>query len=105
MKTDTIITTEDLHIRRDIKEYIDDTIAAISTPPGSGGIGIIRISGNESVAIANNIFCMANGRLGDFVLDMPSHTIKHGYIYDPETREIIDECMVTKMLAPYSTFI
>lgn len=81
-------------------EYIDDTIAAISTPPGSGGIGIIRISGNESVAIANNIFCMANGRLGDFVLDMPSHTINHGYIYDPETREIIDECMVTKMLAP-----
>lgn len=81
-------------------EYIDDTIAAISTPPGSGGIGIIRISGNESVAIANKIFCMANGRLGDFVLKMPSHTLKHGYIIDPETGEIIDECMLSKMLAP-----
>lgn len=80
--------------------YIEDTIAAISTPPGSGGIGIIRISGKESVAIANKIFCMANGRLGDFVLNMPSHTIKYGFIRDPETGEILDECMLTRMNAP-----
>ncbi len=83
-------------------EYIDDTIAAISTPPGSGGIGIIRISGKDSVAIANKIFCMANGRFGDFVLNMPTHTIKYGIIKEPSTNEIIDECIVSKMLAPRS---
>ncbi len=80
--------------------YVEDTIAAISTPPGRGGIGIIRISGKESVAIANRIFCMAYGRLGDFVLNMPTHTIKYGFIRDPESGEILDECMLTRMDAP-----
>ncbi|MBR5280303.1 MAG: tRNA uridine-5-carboxymethylaminomethyl(34) synthesis GTPase MnmE [Clostridia bacterium] len=93
--------------------YQDYTIAAISTPPGSGGIGIIRISGNRAVEVADGIFTKnPNGtesnkevdciRAAGEVARMSSYTLKHGYIYDPETGEPIDECLISFMQGPRS---
>jgi tRNA modification GTPase len=56
----------------------EDTIAAISTPPGEGGIAVIRISGEESVAVANKIFS------GD-VSKIASHTAHYGHITSIDT--------------------
>ena len=51
---------------------IDNTIAAISTPNGEGGISVIRISGNDAIAIADKIFKSAKGKK---LTDVKSHTI------------------------------
>ena len=80
-----------------IKMAIDfDTIAAISTPPGEGGIGIVRLSGDEALEIAEKVYKQGNKRLSD----QPSHTIHYGNLYNPKTDEKIDEVMVTIMKAP-----
>ena len=71
-----------------------DTIAAISTPPGEGAISIVRMSGEEAVAIANKVF------KGKDLTKVSSHTINYGHILDPKTGEEIDEVMVSVMLAP-----
>ena len=73
-----------------------DTIAAISTPPGEGGIGIVRLSGDEALEIAEKVYKQGNKRLSD----QPSHTIHYGNLYNPKTDEKIDEVMVTIMKAP-----
>ena len=70
---------------------MEDTIAAISTALGVGAISIIRISGEKSVEIINKIF---NKDLSN----AKSHTIHYGHIIDKE--EIIDEVLVSVMLAP-----
>lgn len=73
-----------------------DTIAAISTPPGEGGIGIVRLSGDEALEIADKVY-----KMGEKVLaDQPSHTIHYGNFHDPKTDEKIDEVMMTVMRAP-----
>ncbi|MGC8795550.1 tRNA uridine-5-carboxymethylaminomethyl(34) synthesis GTPase MnmE [Thermodesulfovibrio sp.] len=74
-----------------------DTIAAISTPLGEGGIGIIRISGKEAISIANRIFQSSKGVN---LLVVKTHTIHYGFIIDPETGQKIDEVLVTVMRAP-----
>ncbi|EHI69808.1 tRNA uridine-5-carboxymethylaminomethyl(34) synthesis GTPase MnmE [Streptococcus ictaluri] len=74
------------------KEF--DTITAISTPLGEGAIGIVRLSGSQALAIANSVF---KGKALDKVA---SHTINYGHIIDPKNNQIIDEVMVTVMLAP-----
>lgn len=71
-----------------------DTIAAISTPIGEGGISIVRMSGEEAVQIANRVF------KGKDLEKVPSHTIHHGYIVDPANDSMIDEAMVTVLRAP-----
>lgn len=87
-----------------MKYHGEDTIAAISTPAGTGGIGIIRISGGNAVEIANKIFRGNSQRAAgkDTVARMSSHTIKYGVVVDPETEELIDECLVSVMKAPHS---
>ena len=54
------------------------TIAAISTPQGMGGIGVIRISGPEAVTVAGRIFCAANGKS---LADIPGYTAQYGKIF------------------------
>lgn len=77
-----------------------DTIAAISTPAyGSGGIAIIRISGDEAVGTADRIFKAASGKA---LADTVSHTINYGHIVDMKTGEIIDEVLVSLMRGPAS---
>ncbi len=81
----------------------NDTVAAISTPAGSGGISIIRLSGQDAFNIADKIISGSkSGVLSAFVSSMGDHTIAHGYVFDfgKETPELIDECLVSKMEAP-----
>lgn len=82
----------------------EDTIAAISTPMGSGGIGIIRISGPEAFRICKELFraslSMSKEESSGIFDILPSHSLKHGYAVDPESKEILDECLFGKMSAP-----
>ena len=77
--------------------FIDDTIAAIATAPGQGGIGIIRISGPDSLKIANKIFSPFHK--GE-ILDYPIRTLIYGNILDGDT--IIDEVLLAYMKGPNS---
>lgn len=72
-----------------------DTIAAISTPRGEGGIGIVRLSGDESLGILSKIFKPKSKK---DVKDIKSYTINYGHIYDGN--ELIDEVLVSVMKAP-----
>ena len=73
-----------------------DTIAAISTPPGEGGISIIRISGVNALKVASQIY------RGKDLAKVASHTINYGHVVDPATEEEIDEVMVSVMRAPHT---
>lgn len=75
--------------------YYAGTIAAISTPPGMGGIGIIRISGDMAFEIASKIF---KGRK-PFDL-IKSHTINYGKLINPQNGEVVDEVLLSKMQKP-----
>jgi len=81
------------------------TIAAISTPYGSGGIGIIRISGDQAIEILGSLFEKSGSREGNpgFVIDrLESHRFYHGYILDSQTGQSVDEVLVVAMLGPRS---
>lgn len=73
----------------------NDTIAAISTAHGTGGIGIIRISGVDAFNIAERIF---SGKRK--FNEIKTHTINFGKIIDPDNGEIIDEVLLSKMSQP-----
>lgn len=77
----------------------DDTIAAISTPFGEGGIGIVRLSGKDSLDIVDKIFFSPKNK---GVKELRSYRIIYGYIIDPATGEKIDEVIVSVMRSPYS---
>lgn len=74
-----------------------DTISAISTAPGTGGIGIIRISGNDAIKIADKIF---KSKSGKSLMDCNSHTINYGHIIDLQTEKVIDEVLIMLMKGP-----
>jgi tRNA modification GTPase len=71
------------------------TIAAISTPPGAGGIGMIRISGSASLTILKTIFTPANPPC-----PLDSHRLYYGTITDPAQAKLLDEVLVVYMRAP-----
>ncbi|HGZ4406374.1 TPA: tRNA uridine-5-carboxymethylaminomethyl(34) synthesis GTPase MnmE [Staphylococcus aureus] len=72
-----------------------DTITSISTPMGEGAIGIVRLSGPQAVEIADILY------KGKHLLnDVPSHTINYGHIIDPESKEVVEEVMVSVLRAP-----
>ena len=74
----------------------NDTIAAIATPPGIGGIGVIRVSGPEAFAFVQPLLRQPGGRT-----DIPpSHLLTYGQIVDPATEEIVDEVLAAFMCAP-----
>lgn len=76
-----------------------DTIAAIATSVGEGGIGIIRISGGSALKIADSIFRGKNNRsLGD----IKSYTMRYGHIIDSNKGEVIDEVIISFMKGPKS---
>lgn len=74
----------------------DDVIAAISTPAGTGGIGIVRLSGEKAFEIADRIYRSPSGQK---VSKMASHTIHYGHVFNADGR-VIDEVMLTVMRAP-----
>lgn len=77
--------------------HLEDTIVAISTPIGEGGIGIVRLSGKDSIPIVDKVFSSPKGRK---LSDAKSHTIVYGFVVDYEKNERIDEVIVTVMKAP-----
>mgnify|MGYP006276009007 FL=1 len=78
-----------------------DTIAAISTPPGSGGIGVIRISGPQCLEILSLVFGRTRAGVEDCTV-LKSHTVCHGYVFDDKEDAVIDEVLVIPMKAPSS---
>lgn len=73
-----------------------DTIAAIATAVSDSGIGIIRISGENAIETADRIYRSRNNKKK--LIDVESHTIHYGYIYDGD--ELVDEVMAVVMKAP-----
>jgi len=76
-----------------------DTICGVSTPPGEGGIGIIRMSGGQAIEIASKVFKASSGKE---LKDLPSHALLYGRVFDPGTGDVIDEALVSVMRAPAS---
>jgi tRNA modification GTPase len=76
--------------------YLSDTIAAVSTPVGEGGIAVIRISGPDSLCIIRSLFKRKND--GGFL----SHRFYYGDIVSPDSGVIVDEAMCVFMQAPRS---
>lgn len=72
---------------------MEETIAAIATPFGEGGIGIIRMSGEESLKIVKDIFVPASGK------PLINRMLTYGHVYDDE-KNVIDEVMAVFMKAP-----
>ena len=82
----------------------NETIAAIGTPAGSGGIGIIRISGGRSHSIARKIFrpARAAGEANGAGFYLKPHKLCYGYIVNPDDGRRLDEVLVAFMPAPNS---
>ncbi|HKA35040.1 MAG TPA: tRNA uridine-5-carboxymethylaminomethyl(34) synthesis GTPase MnmE [Candidatus Binatia bacterium] len=78
--------------------YREDTIAAVATPPGEGGVAIVRLSGPDAERIAREIFSRAGGKDGA----LRSHTLHRGSIRDPKTGALVDECLAVLMRKPKS---
>lgn len=78
------------------------TIAAIATPPGEGGIGVVRISGPVAADIGSRIFRRSGkGRLVD-LRRVESHRLLYGSIVDPSNQEVIDEVLLAWMASPHT---
>lgn len=78
--------------------YLEDTIAAISTPVGFSGIGIVRMSGTMSLSIIDEIF---RAKSGKSVTNHPNRSMVYGHIVDQEG-SIVDEVLVSVMKAPHT---
>jgi tRNA modification GTPase len=91
------------------KEFLDDTIAAISTPVGEGGIGIVRLSGQDALKIADKIFLSKDGRKPS---QFKTYTMHYGFIVEGVSSclpqggfmkdKIIDEVILSVMRRPRS---
>jgi tRNA modification GTPase len=78
---------------------LDDTIAAIATALGEGGIGIVKVSGPEALAIVEELFVpgSANGRA-----NQAPRRLTFGHIQNPHSGEVVDEVLVAYMPGPHS---
>ncbi|MBD0382256.1 tRNA uridine-5-carboxymethylaminomethyl(34) synthesis GTPase MnmE [Paenibacillus sedimenti] len=76
---------------------LKDTIAAISTPLGEGGISVIRVSGDQSIPLVERVF-RSKTKLSEAL----THTVHYGYIVEPASSERLEEVLVTVMKAPRS---
>jgi tRNA modification GTPase len=82
-----------------------DTIAAIATPPGQGGVGIVRLSGPRAFAIGRTLFRPGRApRAGESLVGgtPPSHRLTYGHMMDPATGEVVDEVLAAFMRAPHT---
>jgi tRNA modification GTPase len=79
---------------------LDDTIAAIATPPGEGGVGIVKISGPRATEILQHLFRPTSSR-GAALPPVPRR-LTRGHIHDPLTGQIVDEVLTVLMPAPHS---
>lgn len=74
-----------------------DTIAAIATPIGEGGISVIRVSGVDSIAVVDQLF-----RGSTPLVEVATHTVNYGKIVDPNHGRVLDESLILVMKAPRS---
>jgi tRNA modification GTPase len=77
-----------------------DTVVAIATPLGAGGLGVVRLSGPRALSIVQSLFRSSQGRSGPALEAMISHTLHHGFLHDG--RGILDEVVVGIFRAPRS---
>ncbi len=77
----------------------NDTIIAVSTAPGAGAIGIVRLSGPEAVCIAQTAFVTSGGCDLDA---LPSHSLTYGHVVDQASGRLVDEALLAVMRAPRS---
>lgn len=84
----------------------NDTIAAIATPVGSSGIGIVRISGPNAIDISKRIFLphqhVSSTELALFFKEIQSRHLYYGYVHDPGNGGVVDEVLMVLMKAPKS---
>jgi len=78
--------------------YKEDTIAAVATPAGEGGVAIVRLSGPDAESIAAEIFTRSGERNGR----LRSHTLHYGTIRDPKSGAVLDEVLLALMRKPRS---
>jgi tRNA modification GTPase len=78
-------------------DMLSDTIAAIATAVGEGGIAVVRVSGPEAVTEVEALF-----RSKTPLSKAPTHTVHYGHIIDPQSQEKVEEVLVTVMRAPRS---
>lgn len=71
-----------------------ETIVAVATPLGEGGIGIVRLSGPEALAIADRMFQRKDGQS---LLQQPTYTLRYGKVVDPKTGRKLDEAIAVVM--------
>jgi tRNA modification GTPase len=81
---------------------MEDTIAAVATAPGKGGIGIVRISGNDAMTIAMRLFRAAHGNGRFAASDFKPHRMHYGHIVSPVNDHICDEVLMVYMPGPHS---
>ncbi len=77
----------------------EKTVCAIITPPGTGGVSIIRLSGKDAISLASKIF---RKKFGKSLTDAKTHSIHYGHILDPSSRGVLDEVLVSIMKSPHS---
>lgn len=76
------------------------TIAAISTAAGIGGIAVIRVSGPTATTIVDSVFVPF--KQANAIVSRKSHTLTYGQIVDPQSKEVVDEVVVSLFKAPHS---
>ena len=76
---------------------LDDTVAAISTPAGEGGIGIVRMTGPDAAPILHRLFQPGSEHRPP---RLEPRTMHYGHIVDPDADEMVDEVLVVYMPAP-----
>jgi tRNA modification GTPase len=82
------------HVKHSVPDWKGDTIAAIASPPGEGGIGVIRISGSDALPTLLRLFSPAvKGKIS-------THQLVHGWIKNPKTKAKIDEVFACYMRPP-----
>ncbi len=82
------------------QESLKDTIAAISTPPGQGGIGIVRVSGKESFNVADKVFSAKNKKKPS---SFRGFSVHYGKVVDKKNNnQVVDEALITVMRSPKS---
>ncbi len=87
-----------VHLREFWGENVADTIAAVSTPPGRGGIAVVRISGPQAVSVAAGLVSLRSGR---GLKDVPSWSVSLGHVLNADGT-FLDEALVVVMQAPRS---
>lgn len=81
-------------MKRSAPDWQSDTIAAIASPPGEGGVGVVRISGNDALSILLRLFFSAGKA------KISTHRFVHGWIKNPKTKAKIDEVFACYLRAP-----